>query len=45
MPRPRNKTDLLKAGDEYYQKLIAIADGMGEKENSLNSESSQPIRV
>ena len=32
MPRPRNKQDLLKAGAEYYAKLIEMADGMSEKE-------------
>ena len=32
MPRPRNKQDLLKAGEEYYAKLIEMADGMSEKE-------------
>ena len=26
MPRPRNKADLLKAGAEYYAKLIETAD-------------------
>ena len=31
MPRPRNKAGLLKAGEEYYQKLIAMADGMSVK--------------
>ena len=25
-PRPRNKQDLLKAGEEYYTKLIEMAD-------------------
>ena len=32
MSRPRNKADLLKAGAEYYAKLIEMADGMSEKE-------------
>lgn len=32
MPRPRNKKDLLIAADEYYKKLIAMADDMSEKE-------------
>ena len=32
MPRPRNKADLLKAGEEYYKKLIEMADAMTEKE-------------
>ena len=32
IPRPRNKQDLLKAGEEYYIKLIEMADGMSEKE-------------
>ena len=36
MPRPRNKQDLLKAGKEYYAKLIEMADGMSEKE--MNTE-------
>ena len=36
MPRPRNKQDLLKAGEEYYAKLIEMADGMSEKE--MNTE-------
>ena len=36
MPRPRNKQDLLKAGAEYYAKLIEMADGMSEKE--MNTE-------
>ena len=36
MPRPRNKQDLLKAGEEYYTKLIEMADGMSEKE--MNTE-------
>lgn len=31
IPRPRNKQDLLKAGEEYYIKLIEMADGMSEK--------------
>ena len=26
MPKPRNKQDLLKAGEEYYAKLIEMAD-------------------
>ena len=36
MPRPRNKQDLLKAGEEYYAKLIEMADAMSEKE--MNTE-------
>ena len=36
MPRPRNKQDLLKAGEEYYAKLIEMADGMSE--NEMNTE-------
>ena len=32
MPRPRNKKDLLKVGEEYYTKLIEMADSMSEKE-------------
>ena len=36
MPRPRNKQDLLKAGEEYYAKLIEMADSMSEKE--MNTE-------
>lgn len=32
MPRPRNKAYLLIAGEEYYTKLIEMADGMSEKE-------------
>lgn len=32
MPRPRNKADLLKAGKEYFEKLIAMADGMSQVE-------------
>ena len=32
MPRPRNKQDLLKAGEEYYAKPIEMADSMSEKE-------------
>jgi hypothetical protein len=36
MPRPRNKQDLIRAGEEYYAKLIEMADGMSEKE--MNTE-------
>lgn len=32
MPRPRNKQDLLNAGEEYYKKLLEMADSMTEKE-------------
>ena len=32
MPRPRNKQDLIKAGEEYYKKLLEMADAMTEKE-------------
>ena len=32
MPRPRNKQDLLKAGEEYYTKLTQMAGSMSEKE-------------
>ncbi len=32
MPRPRNKQDLIKAGEEYYKKLLKMADSMTEKE-------------
>ena len=46
MPRPRNKQDLLKAGEEYYAKLIEMADGMSEKE--MNTEfdfSGDPSKI
>lgn len=36
MPRPRNKQNLLKAGEEYKLKLIEMADSMSEKE--MNTE-------
>lgn len=40
MPRPRNKQDLLKAGEEYYAKLIEIADSMSEKEMNTDFDFS-----
>lgn len=40
MPRPRNKQDLLKAGEEYYAKLIEMADGMSEKEMNTDFDFS-----
>ena len=39
MPRPRNKQDLLKAGEEYYAKLIEMADSMSEKEMNTEFDS------
>ena len=40
MLRPRNKQDLLKAGEEYYTKLIEMADGMSEKEMNTKFDFS-----
>ena len=40
MPRPRNKQDLLKAGEEYYAKLIEMADEMSEEEKKRNEWAS-----
>ena len=32
MPRPRNKTDLLNAAKENYEKLLDAISGLSEKE-------------
>ena len=40
MPRPRNKSDLLKAGEDYYAKLIEMADEMSEEEKKRNEWAS-----
>ena len=40
MPRPRNKADLLKAGEEYYAKLIEMADSMSDEEMAEFLEST-----
>ena len=40
MSRPRNKQDLLKAGEDYYAKLIEMADEMSEEEKKRNEWAS-----